>query len=151
MRAEVLLGHRPALAPADAQLRALGAVADRPGEHAGLVRQRRRGAEQRVEPAVVDGDVVVEEDDEVGLARRVEPGIARDVQPVAVLGDDVTGAVARRDILRGGVRAVVDDDELRPGARGLWSGRGECHIEVRGAIPRGDHDRCGRRHRVGSR
>ena len=142
--AEVLPGDGTALAPAGAKAPPLDARPDRPGQHADVGGQLRGAAQQRLEPAGRGAHVVVDEHQQLG-ARRGDRAVARGVEPERAVVDDAARAVARRDGLGRGARAVVDDDQLGAVRGGLRRDRCQRDVEVIGTVLGRDDDRGARR------
>ena len=131
------------LAAAGPQAVVLEAGADRAGQHADVGRRALVCRDQRGEPAGLDLDVVVDEDEQV-RGGRVDAGVAGGVESSRCAVGDVAGAVAQRGRLRVAVRPVVDDDDLGSGRGRLRRDRRQRDLEVARSQPR-RHDDARRR------
>jgi hypothetical protein len=144
LRPEVHARDRRPLAAADGARASFEAGADGAGEDAD-VGVGRGGGDERVEPAFVHLDVVVDEDEQLARGRG-GAGVAGGVEPARLAQGQVARAEAPGQLGVAREGAVVDDDHLGARTRGLGEHRGQRHLEVGGAVAGGDDDRGGRWH-----
>src|ERR1700722_5704827 len=140
LRAEVQCRDGRLLAPATMGRRAFQAREDRPGEDLSLG-MFASGCEQRVEPALANLHVVVDEHDQLAC-RALDPGVAGNVEaerPVMWLIASAEALGKRASFLRG--PGVVHDDRLDPGLVRLRRDRAQRDPEVVETRTRGHDDR----------